>query len=157
MALMVKHGKNGHDTVERRPTDVFETFFGDWPAMFRRPFVVVPEGLDTIRADEFTEGGTLVVKVEIGGIDPEKDVEISLDGDVLHIEAHRREEEETKERDYTRRELRYGSFRRDLLVPVGTTQKDVKADYKDGILEVRVPMVLEEPAPAATKIPVGKG
>jgi HSP20 family protein len=157
MALMIKHGRSGNDAVERRPTDFFETFFGDWPAMFRRPFVVVPEGLDTIRADEFTEDGTLVVKVEIGGIDPGKDVEVSLDGDVLHIEAHRREEKETKERDYTRRELQYGSFRRDLVVPVGTTQKDVKADYKDGILEVRVPMVVETPTPPAAKIPVGKG
>ncbi len=155
MALM-KHDKNGHDTVQRRPTDVFETFFGDWPAMFRRPFVVVPEGLDAIRADEFTEGDTLVVKVEIAGIDPEKDVEVTLNGDVLHMEAHRREEEETKERDYTRRELRYGSFHRDLLVPTGTTEADVKASYKDGILEVRVPMVVETPTPPAAKIPVGK-
>jgi len=157
MALM-KHARNGHGTVEpRRPTDVFETFFGDWPAMFRRPFVVVPEGMDPIRADEFTEDGTLVVKVEIAGIAPEKDVEVTLDGDMLHIGAQRREEEETKDRDYTRRELRYGAFHRDLLVPAGTTEADVKASYKDGILEVRVPMVVETPAPPAPKIPVGKG
>ena len=155
MALM-KHDKKGHDTVERRPTDVFETFFGDWPAMFRRPFVVVPEGLDAIRADEFTEDGTLVVKVEIAGIDPEKDVEVTLDGEMLHIGAQRREEEETKERDYTR-ELRYGAFHRDLLVPAGTTEADVKASYKDGILEVRVPRVVETPPSPAAKIPIGKG
>jgi len=153
---VLKHGKNAPETVERRP-DLFETFFADWPAMFRRPFVVVPEGLDAIRADEFIEDGTLVVKVEIAGVDPEKDVEVSLDGDVLHIDATRREEEETKERDYTRRELRYGSFHRDLLVPTGTSEADVKASYKDGILEVRVPMVVEAPVPPATKIPVGKG
>ena len=156
MALM-KHTKNGQTPVVRRPDDLFETLFADWPTLFRRPFVVVPEGLDTIRADEFTEDGTLVVRIEIGGIDPTKDVEISLEGDVLHIGAERREEEETKERDYTRRELRYGAFHRDLLVPTGTTEADVKASYKDGILEVRVPTAVETPAPAPAKIPVTKG
>jgi HSP20 family protein len=154
---ITKYDKSGQKAVERRPSDLFESFFSDWPAMFRRPFVVVPEGVDAIRADEFTEDGTLVVQVEIGGIDPEKDVEVSLDGDVLHISAHRREEKEKKERDYTRRELRYGSFHRDLLVPPGTTDADVKATYKDGILEVRVPMAVETAAPAAAKIPVKKG
>ena len=157
MAL-IKHGRSGQETaVERRPGDLFETFFSDWPSLFRRPFVVVPEGLGTIRSDEFVEDGTLVVRVEIAGIDPEKDVEISLEGDVLHISAERREEEETKERDYTRRELRYGSFRRDLLVPSGTTEADVKASYKDGILEVRVPTEVEAPAAPAAKIPISKG
>lgn len=156
MAL-VKHQKSGQEAaVERRPVDFFESFFSDWPSMFRRPFLVVPEGAAVIRSDEFVEDGTLVVRVEIAGIDPEKDVEISLDGDVLHISAERRQEEETKERDYTRRELRYGSFRRDLLVPTGTTEGDVKASYKDGILEVRVPTEVETPSVPAAKIPVAK-
>ncbi len=155
MAL-VKHGKSGQEQPARRPNDIFESFFADWPALFRRPFVVVPEGLETIKSDEFTEGDSLVIRVEIAGIDPEKDVEVSLDGDVLHVVAERREEEETKERDYTRRDLRFGSFRRDLLVPPGTTDTDVKATYKDGILEVRVPTSAETPEPVVTKIAVAK-
>lgn len=154
MAL-VKSTKNGSDTVVRRPNDLFESLFADWPAMFRRPFMVVPEGIESMKADEFTEDNTLVIRVEMAGIDPEKDVEISLDGDMLHIAAERHEEEETKERDYTRRELRYGSFRRDLMVPKGTKEGDVKASYKDGILEVRVPMTPATLPPAA-KIPVHK-
>ena len=145
--------KNG-DTVQKRPTDLFETLFSDWPTMFRRPFVVVPEGLDTIRADEFVEDGTIVMRVEMAGIDPEKDVDISLDGDVLHVSAERREEDEKSERNYMRRELRYGSFRRDLLVPSGTSEADVKASYKDGILEIRVPTPVEIPPPPAVKIPI---
>jgi HSP20 family protein len=156
MALM-KQVKNGQTPVPRRSNDLFETLFTDWPTLFRRPFVVVPEGLDPIRADEFTENGTLVVRVEIAGIDPAKDVDVSLEGDVLHIEAERHEEEETKERDYQRRELRYGAFRRDILVPTGTTEADVKASYKDGILEVRVPTKVEAPPAPAAKISVVKG
>jgi HSP20 family protein len=155
MAVMTRV-RNGN-TVQKRPTDLFETLFPDWPTMFRRPFVVVPEGPDMIRADEFVEDGTVVLRVEMAGIDPEKDVEISLDGDVLHVTAERREEDETKERTYTRRELRYGSFRRDLLVPTGTSEADVKASYKDGILEIRVPTAVEIPPAPAVRIPVTNG
>ena len=148
--------KNGN-TVQKGPTDLFETLFSDWPTMFRRPFVVVPEGLDAIRADEFVEDGTAVVRVEMAGIDPEKDVEISLEGDVLHISAERCDEDEKSERNYMRRELRYGSFRRDLLVPTGTSEADVSASYKDGILEIRVPTTVEIPPVPAVKIPITKG
>ena len=152
---VVTRVRNGN-TVQKRPTDLFETLFPEWQTMFRRPFVVVPEGPDMIRADEFVEDGTVVMQVEMAGIDPEKDVEISLDGDVLHVTAERREEDETKERTYTRRELRYGSFHRDLLVPAGTSEADVKASYQDGILEIRVPTALEIPPPPAVRIPVTK-
>ena len=160
MALMkhTKHAPTATTTpAARQPDDLFGSWFADWPTLFRRPFVVVPEGLDTIKADEFTEDGTLVVRIEIAGINPEEDVEVTLEDDVLHIAAERREEEETTERDYTRRELRYGSFHRDLLVPPGTTEADVKASYKDGILEVRVPTTVETPSAPAAKIPVAKG
>jgi len=152
----VKSVKNGSGAVARRPNDVFESFFADWPTIFRRPFMVVPEWTETMKADEFTEDDTLVVRVEMAGVDPEKDIEISLDDDVLHIGAERHQEDETRERNYTRRELRYGSFRRDLLVPKGTKDSDVKARYKDGILEVRVPTTPRTPQAPAAKIPVAK-
>ena len=153
MALM-KPIKSGREVSVHRPTELFESLFSDWPAVFRRPFVVVPEGMGTMKMDQYTEGGTLVVRIEMAGLDPEKDVEISLDGDVLHVTAERREEDETKERTYTRRELRYGSFHRDLLVPAGTSEADVKASYKDGILEIRVPTAVQIPPAPAVRIPV---
>jgi HSP20 family molecular chaperone IbpA len=132
MAL-VRHGRSGTEgAVERRPDDLFETSFSDWPSFFRRPFIVVPEGIGSIRSDEFMEDDTLVARIEIAGIDPERDVEVSLDGDVLHISAERREEEETKERDYTRRELRLGSFRRDVLVPAGPASRTSRQVTRTG-------------------------
>ena len=106
--------------------------------------------------EEFTEDGTLVVRVELAGIDPDKDVEVSVQDDILHIAAERREEEKTEDRNYVRRDLRYGSFHRDLPLPKGASQADVKASYKDGILEVRVPAPAEESA-ASFKIPIDKG
>lgn len=155
MAL-VKHSSSKHEVTPRR-LEIIDRFFDDWPDMFRRPVVFWPErGLDSMGVEEFTEGGTLVVRVELAGLDPDKDVEVSVRDDILHIAAERREEEKTEDRNYVRRDLRYGSFHRDLPLPKGASQADVKASYKDGILEVRVPAPAEESA-TSFKIPIDKG
>ena len=78
-----------------------------------------------------------------------------MEADVLHIAAERREEEKVEGRDYVRREMHYGSFRRDLPLPKGASKNDVKATYKDGILEVRLPMATAG-AETATRIAVMK-
>lgn len=127
-----------------------------WPELFRRPVLFWPGvAEDMLRVDEFKEDGSLVIRAEMAGIDPEKDVEITVTDSTLHIAAERQVEEKTKGRDYERRELRYGSFRRDLPLPRGCTEKDVRASYKDGILEIRVPLP-EKGTKEATvkKIPV---
>jgi HSP20 family protein len=144
-----------HET-KPEPLDLFDRFFGD-RSLFRRPLLMWPELPldDLIRVEEFTEDGTMVVRAELPGIDPEKDVEIEVYDGMLHVNAERRLEETTEEKDYTRRELRYGSFTRALPLPVGATESDVKATYKDGMLEIRVPLATP-PEPEATKVPVTK-
>ena len=142
--------------VQLRRTDSPFTRLFDW---FEAPDVFhVFEGIrpfdDRIRLEEEVVGDQLVIRAEMPGIDPEKDVEISLEGDVLHISAERCDEDEKSERNYMRRELRYGSFRRDLLVPTGTSEADVSASYKDGILEIRVPTAVQIPPAPAVRIPV---
>lgn len=107
-----------------------------------------------VRVDEFHENGTLVVRAEMPGLDPEKDIEVTVQEGVLRIRAERREEEKTEEDGYVRHELRSGSFARTIALPNGTADADIAASYKDGILEVRVPA----PAPAPpTKVPVSRG
>ncbi|MEZ5144261.1 MAG: Hsp20/alpha crystallin family protein [Acidimicrobiales bacterium] len=111
---------------------------------------------DAMRLEEYLEDGTLVVKAELPGIDPERDVEITVDKGVLTIRAERREEKEEKgEGGSYRSEFRYGQFTRRLSLPAGASEQDVKATYADGILEVRVP--IGEEAAGATKIPVTRG
>ena len=95
---------------------------------------------DMLRVDEVVEDGALVVRADMAGIDPEKDVEITVEDGVLHLHAERRQEEEKEDKSYRRRELRYGSFSRDIPLPEGTANEDIKATYKDVILEVRVPL-----------------
>ena len=108
-----------------------------------------------IRVEEYTEGDKLVVKAEMPGIDPDKDVQISLSDGRLRIEAERREEKENKTRDSFRSEFRYGSFVRDIPMPLGAKRSDVKAVYKDGVLEVHIPIAKE--SETASMIPVTRG
>jgi len=156
MAL-TKHDSSNRQLASRR-FDIFDRFVDDWPEMLRRPVLFWPErSMHPMHVEEFTEDGTLVVRVELAGIDPDRDVEISVEGGKLHINAERREEEKVEERDYARREFYYGAFHRDLPLPKGTSGVDVKASYKDGILEVRVPMTKDEALEPGMKIPVTKG
>src|SRR5664280_2159565 len=113
-----------------RHLEIFDRLFDDWHEMFRRPVVLGPErDLVDLRLEEFTEEGALVIRAELPGIDPEKDVEISIGDGMLHIGAERRDESSTEERGYVCKEIRYGAFRLDLAIPKGVVETDVKATY----------------------------
>lgn len=88
-----------------------------------------------IRIEEFVKGDEIVIRVELPGIDPDKDVHIHVGDGVLTVSGERKEETKTEKRS----EFYYGSFTRTVPLPAGTTEKGVRAMYKDGILEVRVP------------------
>jgi HSP20 family protein len=74
------------------------------------------------------------------GIDPDRDVEITVRDHTLRLHAERREEHKTEEHGTYRSEFRYGSFTRTVPLPLGASEDDVKATYKDGILEVQIPI-----------------
>jgi HSP20 family protein len=106
-----------------------------------------------IRVEELVDGNDLLVRAELPGVDPEKDVDIRVQNHSLLISAHREERKEEKEKGGYRSEFRYGSFSRTLPLPEGATEQDIRATYKDGVLEVRVP-VAEQKQSAAKKIEV---
>ena len=113
------------------------------------------EGMSNLmRVEEFVEGDTCVIRAELPGIDPEKDVEISVSDGIMHLQAVRRERSEDERPDGYRSEFRYGSLERRFRLPQGTTEKDIKATYHDGILEVRVPAP-KQVKPAA-RIPIAR-
>jgi HSP20 family molecular chaperone IbpA len=113
--------------------DLFEAPFGAW----QRPFMpAIAAQAQAIRIEDYTDGGNYVVRAELPGIDPAKDVEITATGDVLRIHAERHEEH----KDAHRSEFRYGAFTRTLPLPRGTTTDDIKASYDQGVLTVMVPM-----------------
>lgn len=135
--------------------DRFEDMFSNWPAFFafRRPMAAARHWLTepVVRVDEFHRDGSLVIKAELPGIDPEKDVDLTVSDGILHIDAHREEETTVEDSDYVRKEMTYGAYHRDLPLPAGVTEGDVTASYKDGILEILVP---EPQTESVKKIPV---
>jgi HSP20 family protein len=152
MTALTKH----EPAVERvGMLDRFDRMFDDWTKLLplHRP-LGRPWADDVIHVDEFRQNGSLVIRAELPGLDPDKDVEITVDHGMLTIEAERHEDTKVEEKGYLRREMRYGSFSRTLPLPARVTEADIKASYTDGILEIRVPAPDE--APAMTKIPITK-
>lgn len=92
-----------------------------------------------LRIEEQVTDDTMVLRAELPGIDPDKDVEITVSDGLLQLRAQRRFEKTEEEKGQTRSEFRYGSFARTIRVPRELSVDDVTASYHDGILEVRYP------------------
>lgn len=103
--------------------------------------------------DVVRENGTLKVTAELPGIDPEKDVEITIEGDVLLIRGTKTATEEVTEKDRYLRERHFGSFERRIPMPDGVNPDSIKATYDKGVLTVRVPMP-KEAETMVRKIPI---
>lgn len=122
----------------------------DWfeaPFMTLRPFLVQP-----IRVEEFVEGDHYMIRAELAGFDPDKDIEVTAESGYLTIHAERSDKTEGKHRS----EFRYGSFSRTLTLPVNADADKVTASYRDGILTISVGLKTEQ-KPAAKKIEIAKG
>ena len=82
----------------------------------------------------------LIVRAELPGIDPDRDVDVDIRDHSLRIRAERRQEERKEVRGGYRSEFHYGTFTRTIPLAAAASEKDVKASYRNGILEVRVPI-----------------
>jgi len=68
-----------------------------------------------------------------------KDFEVTIDDDVLNVSGEKKEESEESEKDYTRKEFSYNSFKRSLKLPNSVnSDENVKATYKNGILKLHL-------------------
>ena len=104
------------------------------------------------------QNGDLLVTVELAGIDPERDLDITIEDDVLLIKGQKNEETESKDEDRFIRERRYGAFERRIALPDGIEPNDVKASYENGVLTVKVPVPTPaQPEPHRVQITRGSG
>jgi HSP20 family protein len=113
----------------------------DWPA---------PAEAGALAVDVYETEDAVVVKSAIPGVKPE-DIDISLTGDTLTIKGETKSEEEVKEENYVRREMRYGSFARTLSVPTSVVTDKAEAKFADGVLTLTLPKA-EEVKPKAIQI-----
>ncbi len=129
-------------TLSRRPY-----FDLDWPSWMttRMPFERMDGWTDLmsdtqIRVEEFERDGKFVIRAEVPGIDPDKDVELSVSDGTLRLMVHRQKESKLSDARHYRSEFNYGSFTRLVVLPTGASDKDITATYQDGILEVTMPV-----------------
>jgi HSP20 family molecular chaperone IbpA len=104
-----------------------------------------------MRIEDRLESDKYVLKAELPGINPDKDVEITVTDGVLTISAERHEQISEKGRS----EFHYGSFLRRVTLPSGSQEDQLTATYEDGILEISVPVVSAAPEPRT--IPISRG
>lgn len=130
----------------RRPMPALSDWFEDLPF---GPWTRADE--HAIRVEEYADDDSYTVKAELPGIDPDKDLEITLERGMLTVHAER--EEEKKEGKHS--EFRYGSFTRTVRLPEAVKDEDITADYTDGVLTVTVPT--GEIEQQAKRIPISKG
>jgi HSP20 family protein len=102
-----------------------------------------------LRIEEYQKDDRFVVRAEIPGIDPAKDVTVTAVDGLLRIGAVRLEEH----KDEGRTEFRYGTFHRSVPLPLGAKEDTITATYTNGILEITM-AVGEPPAHAGRTIPV---
>ncbi|MCS7277211.1 MAG: Hsp20/alpha crystallin family protein [Aquificaceae bacterium] len=88
--------------------------------------------------DVYETDKEVVTKVELPGVKKEN-VEVSIRDNSLHIRGEKKEEKEEKTETYHRVERVYGKFERVIPLPVDVKVEEAKAEFKDGILEVRIP------------------
>ncbi len=94
--------------------------------------------VDVVKKDDH-----LVLRADLPGIKPEE-VKIEVEDDVLTVSGEHREEKEEKKEHYMRRERRYGSFSRSMVLPQGVKADDIEAKCEDGVLEVTIPTAKAE-------------
>ena len=97
-----------------------------------------------VPAAELSETDDAVnLKLEVPGMNA-KDLDIQVTENAVSIRGERKKENTTEENGTKRSEFRYGKFERVIPLPTRIQNTDVKADYKDGILNLHLPKAQEE-------------
>jgi HSP20 family protein len=112
--------------------DLFGRFFGDWGMAFPERGTYWPA------MDVSEDKDAITVKAELPGMTAD-DINISVQGNTLSITGEKKEETEEKKEGYYHSERRFGSFRRDLMLPSDVDASKVDAAYREGVLTITLP------------------
>ncbi len=89
-------------------------------------------------ADVYDKDDRFVIKAELPGVD-KKDITIDLKNGVLTLKGERSYDNEVTDDKYYRKERAYGKFERSFTLPVNVDSDKIKAEYKDGVLNIEIP------------------
>jgi HSP20 family protein len=143
-----REGENPFALLRREMDSLFDNFF--------RGFDVEPFesrlGAFSPKVDVTENDKEIKVTAELPGMD-EKDIDVSLQSDMLTIKGEKKEEKEDKGKDYYRMERSYGSFSRSIPLPVEVETNKIEAKFKKGVLSITLPKTAKAVA-ETKKIPV---
>lgn len=105
--------------------------------------------------DVLARNGDIVIRLDLPGVDPAKDLTVTVADDELTIHGERHEAEKVEDKDYFRAETFQGVFERHVPLPEGTPVDRIDAQYVNGVLEIVMPNAPKPPAmPKPKKIAV---
>lgn len=92
--------------------------------------------------DIYQDKDNVYIESPLAGVEP-KDIEISIENDVLSMQGNMEKKTEVDEKDYYRKEVRSGSFYRAVSLPTHVVGEEAKANYEKGILKITIPKAPE--------------
>jgi HSP20 family protein len=122
--------------IQSEVNRLFDSFFG------RPSQVGAMERVWAPAVDMYETKDELVVTAELPGLN-EKDIHLSISGDVLTLKGERTWNQEVKQESYYRGERWFGKFERSVPLPMPVQADKVSASYRDGVLTVKLPKVEE--------------
>jgi HSP20 family protein len=123
-------------TLMRRFAEQMDRAFSpDWGS----DFAWDSPGMFAPAIDVSEREGKLIVHADLPGLQKE-DLKVEATEDSLIIQGERRQEYEEQDRGYRRSERKYGTFYRSIPLPEGAQTEQARAEFKDGVLEVSVPI-----------------
>jgi HSP20 family protein len=122
---------NPFDLLRQEFNDLFDTGFRDLGKRFGWPGA--DAGFELSETDD-----EICVKAELPGMD-EKDIDVSLDENILTIRGEKKEQSEKKKRKIHVSEMSYGSFHRSFPLPVEVEASQARAKFKRGVLTLTFP------------------
>ena len=131
-----------HSAMDKLFSDFFGAPFGE--------NMMIEGRTSYLPLDIVDHGDSYQVKAAVPGFSPDE-VEVTFADGVLSISAQHKQEKQTKQGSYLRRELSYGNYARSIQLPGDIKQGDIKASFESGMLTVHVP---KAPAPKPVKIPI---
>jgi len=132
MALIRWEPSEGLTSLRREMDHLLEDFFG------KGPFHLGGAGTFSPSVEVADTKDAVVVKAQVPGVSQDQ-LQVSITNDTVTLKGDMKEEDKKEEKDYYRREIRYGAFTRTIPLPVAVQSEKATATLKDGVLEISIP------------------
>ena len=137
MSLIRWGWKNQVEPINELQRELNQLFDASLGSLFRKA-QLSGETVWSPAVDVYDNKDSFIIKADLPGM-TQKDINVSLQDGILTITGQKKHETEVKEDNYYRLERAYGTFQRQLSLPTNVDATNIKATYKDGVLQLSLP------------------